>query len=141
MTVQWTIGVEAWWKDPLNPTLGGVFRTRTKPRPERPIRQGVHRPLGARFPVVVSDRRQATVGEFVVQTNSADEWDLFAELLDSNVLLVQTPPGSPWYLGDGGNLYIVAGSIREDDIDQRTLHPHRRWVVPYNEVARPSAEA
>lgn len=93
-----------WWlKVPGAPTLNLAAYVTGDGAHDLPVAQGVFRPLGRKYPVVVTAERQAEAGSLEVFTpTAAERAALEAVLDDGRTVLVQSPAGESWYaqLGD-----------------------------------------
>jgi hypothetical protein len=110
----------SWWlKNPNNPDLNAAVKIRSFKTVDRAGRQGAFQPLGASFPVVVSDTRESKRGTVVLRCDTLDEQQALDDLLDSaDTLLLQSP------LDKGGPDYIKVGNHqRERAVDWETPVP------------------
>ena len=134
-TVSWSSS-DCWLKAPNYPQFSVTF-TPGRQSYFRSRRSGVFQPIGARFPVVVSDARSAFSGVLPVLTASAAEQAALMSLLDaSDVLLVQYPPS--FGIADS---YV---SVIDDDevfLSAATLQLARTWSLGTFEVDVPADPA
>jgi hypothetical protein len=95
---------------------------------------GVFRPIGATYPVVVSDVLQAGTSTITIVTRSDAEAAALRTVAAGNVLLLQTPatPGWQW-----GNRYVAPGALQETWTTPGHLSSNRVWSLALTEVARP----
>lgn len=100
----------------------------------RPRPQGVFYPLGRTDPIGVSDTRKSRTGTIEVVTLTDAAALALDTLLDTSVLLFQSPLTDRW-----GSRYILIGGTAEarpaaQDGDEQA----RRWQFPFVEVTRPA---
>lgn len=88
-----------WWlKHPHQPTLNASVTVREFPAVARAGRQGVFQPLGASYPVVVTDTRQSREGSVILRSDSFDDQDELDDLIDTgDTLLLQGPATAGWH--------------------------------------------
>ena len=96
--------------------------------------QGVFRPMGSRFPVVVSDVLQAGSTTITVVTRSDSEAASLRQIVQAAVLLLQTPSGAGWQYG---SRYAAPGALQEAHTNPAHLSEVRVWTLALVEVARP----
>lgn len=130
--VAWS-STDFWIKAPNAPALNSSFLVRRLPDPVRKVRRGVFPVLGGRT-VAISDARQQTSGELLVQTTSEAHADALLALIEEPVLLFQSPPDQRF-----GSRYVSVGDVTEMHLDGRVVLALRHFALPYDEVAAPAA--
>jgi hypothetical protein len=96
--------------------------------------QGVFRPIGARYPVVISDVLQAGTSTITIVTRSDAEATKLLSVAAGGVLLLQTPSGAGW---QWGSRYMAPGALQESHTSPGHLSSNRVWTLNLVEVARP----
>jgi hypothetical protein len=122
-----------WLKDPAHPgrnmkldaQMPDVVRSRTV---------GVFRPIGATYPVVVSDVLQAGASSITIVTRSDAEAAALLAVVAGTVLLLQTPAVAGW---QWGSRYVAPGELEEAWTTPGHLSSNRVWTLALVEVARP----
>jgi len=98
---------------------------------------GVFRPVGAQYPVVVSDVLQAPTMSITVVTYTQAESAAFLAVVEAPVLLMQSP-ARPW---GWGSRYVALGQVQQLRTAPTSRKAHRIWLVAMYEVARPADES
>lgn len=131
----WSESLAVWLKDPNDPTLNVKVLVQEQPQPSRAVAQGVFQPIGAAFPVVISDRRSSRVGTFVCQTQSLGQGLLLEAAIENQVKLLQFPAVHLW-----GSKYIALGPAQEMYLDPAVDIFYRQWQIAYSQIDRPADE-
>lgn len=132
-TASWT-SANWWLKHPLRPELNVALAMDSQPDRARAARQGIFHPLGATYPIIVTDTRGSATGTIRVRTDSTAERDALDAILDTvSTLLLQGP------LADGEHdRYVHIGDhARQRGID-KSFAVARFDTLPWIEVAAPS---
>ena len=82
---------------------------------------GIFRPMGSRFPVVVSDVLQAGTATITIVTRTDTDATKHRQIVQSNVLLLQTPSVAGWQVRKPLRYSSLAPSRRRTPT-QRTSH-------------------
>lgn len=128
----WT-SKRTWLKDVRNTARSRTVQVNAQPGLTYPRVATVHRPLGRRDPVVVSDVRQLPSGEVTFLTVTDTEAADLLDLLDGTVLLLQTVATERF-----GSRYIHILDVQEVRPADVESEPARLWRVPFVEVAAPA---
>lgn len=135
--VQWHLeGNEVWLKDPAHPERSLKVCISVLPELLLDRVVGVFRPIGAHYPVVVSDVLQAFTTSIGVMTSTAADAAAFYELVRAPVLLAQSP-ALPW---GWGSRYVALGAVTQGRLGPTSPKPERLWTVAMTEVDRPADE-
>ncbi len=89
----------AWWwlKHPTQPSMNVPVVVHAQPSEQRAPRQAAFQPLGATYPLVVSDTRGPASGVITLRVDTRTEKELLDALLDTtDALLLQGPNGNHW---------------------------------------------
>lgn len=133
--VQWTnTGNDTWIKDPAHPERNMKVCLSALPETVYNRTVGVFRPIGARFPVTVSDVLQAATASVGVLTQSRAEETALLALLGAPVLLVQSP-NTAWGFG---SRYVATGTITEGRTSATSKTANRLFGIELTEVDRPA---
>jgi hypothetical protein len=129
----WT-STSLWLKDVAVPARNMAVENVLMPEPTYGRTQGVFQPVGAVFPVVVSDVRQAGRSTITLETLTAADETALRTLCSGAVLLLQAPTttGFGW-----GNRYVAPGTLRESRKTQEVASEWRLWELDLVEVAQP----
>jgi hypothetical protein len=129
-------GNDVWLKDPAHPARS--MRVCLSALPELLYDRvvGVFRPIGARYPVVISDVLQAFSATASVLTSTQLEGARFLELVEAPVLLAQSPP-MPW---GWGSRYVALGAVQQTRTGPTSHSAVRIWTVTMTEVDKPADE-
>ena len=122
-----------WLKDPARP--GRNMRLDAQQPDvlyERPV--GVFRPIGATYPVVISDVLQAGSTTMTIVTRTDGEAASLRQIVQAAVLLFQTPSVAGWQYG---SRYAAPGALQEAHTNPAHLSQVRVWTLALVEVARP----
>lgn len=133
VTIEITPG-QAWIKDPGHPATAVSPLIISLPSTTRPVRRGVYRAAGARYPVIRSDVRSSESGVMELHTLTLEDAADLDLLLDSGaVLLFQCDPtyGITQF-------YFSADDVEQIRLDpQSGTDPRRDWNIPYDKVLPP----
>lgn len=123
----------SWLKDPALPSKNMPLRIITSiAQLSRPSRAGVFNILDRTYPVVVTNKRQAPIGEMVCHTLSDQERTGMTDLLArGSILLLQTPGAYGW-----GSQYVYVSDAVESRVGL-AMEQARRWTLPFVVVDRP----
>jgi hypothetical protein len=127
---------QVWLIHPGVPSLSQPVRVWRIGERVRPVAQGVHRPLGARHPVVRSDgQRKAPAYVLTLATDTEQQRAAIDSLCDdAGVLLLNVPAGKGWGIGAE---YVAVGDLTETrDVDYGARQ-RRFWSLPCTVVDRP----
>ena len=123
-----------WLKDPQHPTRNMHVEVAQMPELVRDRTVGVFRPIGATYPVVISDVLQAGTATIVIVTRDDAEADRLRAVAASAVLLLQTPLVAGW---QWGSRYLAPGQLAEHKTTPTSLNGVRIFELAVVEVARP----
>ena len=129
-------GNEVWLKDPAHPELSIKVCISSLPELLYDRVVGVFRPIGAHYPVVVSDVLQAFSASAGVMTSTAADAAAFLELVKVPVVLAQSP-ALPW---GWGSRYVALGAVQQGRIGPTSPKAERLWTIAMTEVDRPADE-
>lgn len=88
---QWNSDDE-WLKHPTDPTLNAKVRLVSYPGSMTTARKGEHQPLGAEYPIVISDSRGSETGTIKFRCDTSKERRMIRRLINKGVpLLLQCP--------------------------------------------------
>lgn len=122
-----------WLKSPGKPSLNLRCDWQGDDAFTRSVPQVLLQPRGSKFPLALTERRNAPVGSILLATNTDDDALAMGQLIaDGQVLMVDVPPqyGVPVrYVSVG------AAAVAREVKDFPT--PHRLWTLPVTEVAAP----
>ena len=136
--VSWQLtGDAVWVKDPAHPENNMRVCLSALPQPLYDRTQGVFRPVGAHFPVVVSDVLQAPTTPVSVITSTLAEAQALQRVLSAPVVLVQAP-NAPW---GWDAAWVAPGAVQQARTMATSRMATRIWTVALTEVARPADEA
>ena len=136
-SAQWHLeGNEVWLKDPAHPELSMRVCVSQLPDALYDRVVGVFRPIGAHYPVVVSDVLQAFSATAGVMTATVAEATAFLELVKAPVLLAQSP-ALPW---GWGSRYVALGAVTSAHLGPTSPKGERLWSLSMFEVDRPADE-
>ena len=122
-----------WLKDPAHPSRNmRLDAQQPDVLYDRPV--GVFRPIGSRFPVVVSDVLQAGSTTMTIVTRTDGDAARLRQIVQAAVLLVQTPSVAGWQYG---SRYAAPGALQEAHTSPSHLSQVRVWTLALVEVARP----
>ena len=122
-----------WLKDPAHPSRNmRLDAQQPDVLYDRPV--GVFRPIGSRFPVVVSDVLQAGSTTMTIVTRTDGEAASLRQIVQAAVLLFQTPSVAGWQYG---SRYAAPGALQEAHTNPAHLSQVRVWTLALVEVARP----
>jgi len=124
-------------KDPDHPERNVRLCLSAAPEPLYGRTVGVFRPVGAHFPVVVSDVLQAPSMSVSIVTYTAGEANALLAVLAAPVVLMQSP-AAPW---GWGSRYVALGPVQQTRTAPTSRKAHRVWQVAMFEVARPADES
>ena len=129
---------QAWLRHPGVPGLSIPVRIHGDDDPVREVNRSVKRPLGRRYPIVVTDgRRRAKTAVLTIRTETLDEADaLLAIMDDTAVLLLNTPPAWGWGR-DLEHQYVSFGDLKEQRLSTPD-DPWRHFIAAYDVVGRPA---
>lgn len=126
---------DVWWlKHPTRPDLNEQVNVSGYDGGQRAARQGVFQPLGATYPIVVTDTRMSASGVLTLRSDSTSGRDALDTLLDTlATLLVQGP------VADGEpDRYVRLGDHGRGRISGRSTAPQRSETLGWVQVASPS---
>lgn len=134
--VTWTADspCSLWLKDPSRPSRN-IHLDAQMPDTTYDRTVGVFRPVGAGFPVVVSDVLQAGTSTITIVTRSDAEATALRLIASGSVLLLQTPASAGW---QWGSRYVAPGALQEAHTSPAHLTANRVWTLALVEVARPA---
>lgn len=136
--VTWTADspCQIWLKDPSHPSRN-IHLDAQMPDVLYDRTVGVFRPVGAFYPVVVSDVLQAGTSTITVVTRTDAEAAALHLIATGTVLLLQTPASAGW---QWGSRYVAPGALQETHTSPAHLSANRVWTLALVEVARPPDE-
>jgi hypothetical protein len=146
ITGPWTTSPSTSWhlagndvviRDPAHPERMVRVCVAALPEPLYDRTVGVFRPVGAYWPVVVSDVMQSPSFSATVLTHTAGESQAFLEVVAAPVVLVQSPT-QPW---GWGSRYVALGAIQQTRTSPLSRKADRLWTIAMTEVARPADES
>lgn len=134
-TASWT--GELWrLKHPTNPDLNmaiAVTDVMSARGHSRSARSSSQQPLGATYPVVISDTRGPKTGQLVLRLDSDSERDALDALLDSAVpILIQSRPTDAWE-----DRWVVIGDTDRELVFDKAWCELTYETLPWTEVERP----
>lgn len=130
------VGDDVFIKDPDHPERNMRLCLSQLPQPFFDRAVGVFRPLGASFPVVVSDVLQAPTFTVSIVTSTGPEADALLLLVQSPVVLFQSPPLA-W---GWRSIYVALGAVQQSRTRPTSVTATRLWDVAMTVVARPADE-
>jgi hypothetical protein len=136
VTATWT-STDWWLKSAEHPTGNMVVILRSQPSRTRVKPRGIFKPLGRKFPVAVSDARQADEGEVVFRFGSEDESLALDDFLDNNdnaVLLQGPPEATRWH-----DRWMSLGDLTEDRALDTAWGPYTFAGFAWSEIERPAS--
>jgi hypothetical protein len=120
--VAWSSGF-LWLSDPIRVGSGRMFNPQKWGITTRPPRQGKFRPIGRPDAVMVTGVRGLREGSFTIVTYTRAEREDFEDLiLNSEVLLLRTPPDQGEDIGDAIYIRLDSDAPEERPLDHRTQH-------------------
>lgn len=128
---------QVWLIHPGVPTLSRPVRAAGISGRIRPVRRGVHYPMGRKHAVVQTDgQRKAPEYTLTVRTTTEDERLAIDTLLeDASVLLLNVPADKGWGITAE---YVAVGDSDEGRLFQYAREPRRHWTLPLLVVDRPA---
>lgn len=130
-------GDDVWIKDPDHPERNVKVCLSALPEAVYGRTVGVFRPVGAHYPVIVSDVLQSPSLTASVLTNTGAEADAFLAMVSAPVVLVQSP-AVEW---GWGSRYVAPGPVTETRTTPTSRKAVRIWAITMTEVARPADES
>lgn len=125
-------GVATWIKSLTTPSLSVIVETSQIPAWDADIAQGVIRPIGATYPIVVSDVRQAEVATLTVLTREPSDRDALLALLATPGPYLLQQPGF-----DTADRFVTVGKVSRKRSTNLASETFREWTLPLTAVARP----
>jgi hypothetical protein len=125
-----------WLIHPGQPELSRPLGVLTWPTWKRPVDQGVFQPIGRKFRIVVSTRRQSVEGDLQVFTESGpDTQGMEAILADGVALLLKGTAAE-----NAGTRWVSVGDVTQQPFEV-DLTAFAVWTLPLVEVDAPSGNA
>jgi hypothetical protein len=120
--VSWTSGF-LWLSDPIRSGSGRMFNPQSWASTTRPVRQGKFRPLGRPDVIMVTGVRGLQEGAFTIVTYTrAERLDFEDLILNSEILLLRTPPDQGEDIGDAIYIRIDSDAPEARPLENRTQH-------------------
>ena len=120
--VSWTSGF-LWLSDPIRVGSGRMFNPVSWDKTTRPVRQGKFRPIGRPDVLMVSGVRGLQEGAFTIVTYTRAERLDFEDLtLNSEILLLRTPPDQGEDFGDAIYIRVDSDAPEARALEHRTQH-------------------
>lgn len=132
-TVTWES--TSWWiKHPSLPNLNLPVEMHSFPTTTRAARQGVIQPIGAAFPVVVTDTPASVTGTIVLRIDEAADRIALDELLATGDTLLLQGPASH----DEPDRYVRIGDHDRTRVVDKAFVTYRFETLPFVEVTAPT---